>query len=95
MDGNTHVGDMAIQIDPERKEPIVILEGIRILDKYQKQGYGRAAIEELIDYVKHTYRNVRQIALRSVDEAIEFYQKLGFKRVGGRSSEIHMRLRLY
>ena len=57
-----------------------------IAGPYQHMGFGKKAIELLIEYVK-TRPNAKQLGVSCGEgeaSPAEFYEKLGFKRIGGK-----------
>jgi len=64
-------------VDSQRKiNGPVQLQVVKTNRKYRGQGVGRAVVEEAVNLAKS--RGASQVELNSVDNAVEFYQKLGF-----------------
>jgi diamine N-acetyltransferase len=86
-----------IMLDDQPDKPEYYLWRLMIDHRYQRKGYGRRAVELLIDYVK-TRPNATEL-LTSIHEAEGdpggFYRKLGFEFTGKyEEGEAMMRLRL-
>jgi diamine N-acetyltransferase len=64
--------------------------------RYQKQGYGRAGMEELIHYMKEKHRCVRIVLGHRPDNerAARLYASLGFLEVDRTEGEIIRELKL-
>jgi len=68
----------------KQKNPTLYLWRLMIDGKYQGNGYGRDAVELVIDHLK-TRPNAKEITLhheQTEGNAGEFYEKLGFKLTG-------------
>ena len=68
----------------KQKNPTLYLWRLMIDGKYQGNGYGREAVELVIDHLK-TRPNAKEITLhheQTEGNAGEFYEKLGFKLTG-------------
>jgi diamine N-acetyltransferase len=93
--GETPVG--FIMLDDQPEKPEYFLWRLMVDNRYQGRGYGRRALELLIDYVK-TRPNATEL-LTSIHEAEGgpegFYRKLGFEFTGDYDEgEAVMRLKL-
>jgi diamine N-acetyltransferase len=92
----TPVGFVMLYDDPE--EPTYFLWRLMVAEEYQGLGYGRKAIEQLIDHVK-TRPNATELLVSHVKEVPgnpgPFYEKLGFTYTGKEEGdELVMRLPL-
>lgn len=82
------VGFLVYGVDPEDGEYWLI--ALLIDERYQRNGYARSAIQELIQHLQRQYR-CRKLTLghrRDNREAESLYESLGFKEVGETKSEI-------
>jgi diamine N-acetyltransferase len=69
-----------------------------IADKYQKQGFGRKAMELIVQHVKSKF-NAKELIVYTLPQnkdALEFYRKLGFKPTGKKLpiGDLELRLKL-
>lgn len=91
----TPVGFVMLYDKPE--EPRYFLWRLMIDARYQRMGFGRRAVLQVVDYVQ-TRPNARELTVSHVpgkDSAAEFYQKLGFEYTGEeKHGELYMRLAL-
>ncbi|MHA2392131.1 MAG: GNAT family N-acetyltransferase [Promethearchaeota archaeon] len=80
-----------------QKSPLMYLWRFMIDGKYQGKGYGKEALQLVIDYVK-SRPNVKEIILHHQNakgDAGEFYKKVGFKHTGkSQLGELEMKLKL-
>jgi diamine N-acetyltransferase len=90
-DGDVPVGFVMISdnIPPERTEYLgpYFLWRLLIDRRYQRRGYGRAALDRVVDYVRS--RPGAQILLTSVGDGVDgsplgFYEQYGFTLTGDR-----------
>ena len=93
---DTPVGFIMLYDNPDKPE--YFLWRLMIDQKYQVDGYGRKAVEQLIDYVK-TRPNATELLVSHVKgmpgNPGPFYQKLGFEYTGEEEDgELVMRLAL-
>ncbi len=68
----------------KQKNPVLYLWRLMIDEKYQGKGYGREAVELVINHLK-TRPNAKEITLhheQTDGNAGKFYEKLGFKLTG-------------
>jgi diamine N-acetyltransferase len=80
--GDTPVGFVMLYLEPEQAE--YFLWRYMIDARYQGRGYGRAALQQVIDYVK-TLPNARALTLsyhKATGDPEGFYRKLGFEPTG-------------
>ncbi|MFX0081109.1 MAG: GNAT family N-acetyltransferase [Candidatus Hodarchaeota archaeon] len=65
-------------------KPYLYIWRFMIADEYQRKGYGKKAMQRIIEYVKSKYNAKELIAytLPKNKNALEFYKKLGFKPTG-------------
>lgn len=92
----TPVGFIMLFDDPDKGE--YFLWRLMVAEAYQGLGYGRKAIDHLIEYVK-TRPNATKLLVSHVKEMPgnpgPFYQKLGFEYTGEEDDgELNMRLTL-
>lgn len=92
----TPVGFIMLYDDPE--EPAYFLWRLMVAEAYQGLGYGRKAVELLVDYVK-TRPKATELLVSHVQEVPgnpgPFYEKLGFEYTGEvEGNELVMRLAL-
>ena len=92
----TPVGFIMLYDDPD--EPVYFLWRLMVGDGYQGLGYGRKAVEQLVDYVK-TRPNANELKVSHVPDVPgnpgPFYEKLGFEYTGEEDhGELVMRLQL-
>jgi diamine N-acetyltransferase len=92
----TPVGFIMLYDDPD--EPVYFLWRLLVAEEYQGLGYGRKAIEQLVEYVK-TRPHATELKVSHVKEVPgnpgPFYEKLGFEYTGEEEgSELVMRLAL-
>jgi len=90
------VGFIMLYDNPD--EPDYFLWRLMVAETYQGLGYGRQAVEQLIEYVK-TRPNATELKVSHVKEMPghpgPFYEKLGFEYTGEEeSNELVMRLAL-
>jgi diamine N-acetyltransferase len=90
------VGFIMLYDDPD--EPVYFLWRLLVAEEYQGLGYGRKAIEQLVEYVK-TRPHATELKVSHVKEVPgnpgPFYEKLGFEYTGEEEgSELVMRLAL-
>jgi len=88
--GNTPIG-FVLLVDRtlkykriKQKNPALYLWRLMIDGEYQGKGYGRCAVELIINYLK-TRPNAKEITLhheQTMGNAGEFYERLGFKLTG-------------
>jgi diamine N-acetyltransferase len=92
----TPVGFIMLYDDPD--EPVYFLWRLLVAEEYQGLGYGRKAIEQLVQYVK-TRPSATELKVSYVKELPgnpgPFYEKLGFEYTGEEEGgELVMRLAL-
>ena len=92
----TPVGFIMLFDDPD--EPVYFLWRLMVAEGFQGMGYGRIAVEHLVEYVK-TRPNAKELLVSHVQELPgnpgPFYQKLGFEYTGEvEGNELVMRLPL-
>jgi diamine N-acetyltransferase len=92
----TPVGFIMLYDDPD--EPVYFLWRLLVAEEYQGLGYGRKAIEQLMQYVK-TRPSATELKVSHVKELPgnpgPFYEKLGFEYTGEEEGgELVMRLAL-
>lgn len=92
----TPVGFIMLYDDPD--EPAYFLWRLMVAEEYQGSGYGRKAVEQLVEYVK-TRPKATELKVSHVKELPgnpgPFYEKLGFEYTGEEESgELVMRLGL-
>ncbi len=79
----TPVGFIMLYDDPE--EPVYFLWRLMVAEEFQGLGYGRQAIDHLVEYVK-TRPNATELLVSHVPDLPgnpgPFYQKLGFEYTG-------------
>jgi len=80
--GETPVGFIMLYDDPD--EPVYFLWRLMIAAPYQGYGFGRRAVEQLIDYVKTRPGATELLVSCGEGEGSPegFYHKLGFRRNG-------------
>lgn len=65
-------------------KPFLYIWRFMIADKYQEKGYGKEAMQKVIEQVKSKY-NAKQLIVYTLPEnkkALEFYKRLGFEPTG-------------
>lgn len=92
----TPVGFIMLFDDPD--EPVYFLWRLMVAEDYQGLGYGRKAVEQLVDYVK-TRPNANELKVSHVPNVPgnpgPFYEQLGFEYTGEEDhGELVMRLQL-
>ena len=92
----TPVGFIMLYDDPD--EPAYFLWRLMVAEEYQGFGYGRKAVEQLVEYVK-TRPHATELKVSHVKELPghpgPFYEKLGFEYTGEvEGSELMMSLSL-
>ena len=82
------VGFLVYGVDPDDGEYWLI--ALLIDEKYQRQGFGRATIQELIRYLQRKFVCKKLTLGHRPDnhEAQALYKSLGFKEVGTTESEV-------
>lgn len=73
VDGVLPVGTCRLHITDDRTAKI---ERVCVLEEYRKKGIGRLVIEEAEKWLKE--KGVRKVIITSRDEAVGFYEKLGY-----------------
>ena len=63
---------------------------VETVEKYRGKGIGKAVVEAAIDHARK--RGIKSIELDSVDEAVGFYKKLGFKETEDGDGKMKMDL---
>lgn len=74
FDGKIPVGTCRIFI---KNETTAHIERVCVLKKYRNQGLGRKIIEEAERWLKD--KKISKIVVTAREEAVEFYQKLGYQ----------------
>ncbi|MCP4305465.1 MAG: GNAT family N-acetyltransferase [bacterium] len=86
-----------VLLSENREKPRYYLWRYMIDQRYQRMGFGRSAMEQMIDYVR-TLPNATEMFLTYVPEdhgPRDFYASLGFKDTGvDHEGELEMRLEL-
>lgn len=87
-DDDLLVGIVAYGIDPDIDTPWITT--VMIDQKYQRKGYGRKAIEQLIDYIRNKYDYKKIIIGHSPKNhvAAKLYESLGFHELKQEDDEI-------
>ncbi len=94
--GDTPVGFIMLYDAPD--EPTYFLWRLMVAQEYQGMGYGRKAVEQLVEYVK-TRPNASELKVSHVKDVPgnpgPFYKKLGFEYTGEvEDEELVMSLRI-
>ena len=92
----TPVGFIMLYDNPD--EPVYFLWRLMVAEEHQGNGYGRKAIEQLVDYVR-TRPKATELMVSHVKDVLgnpgPFYQKVGFTYTGKEEDgELVMRLSL-
>lgn len=83
MDGIYPVGTCRIHPVPE--EDIAKIERVCVLESYRRKGVGRLAIEAAEQWILEL--GYKKIVITSRDEAVGFYEALGYQADYGRTQE--------
>lgn len=75
-DNNQYVGCARVYFD----EDIAIIGRVAVLKQFRKQGYATFLMKELIKLIK--YSDTKVIKIGAQKQALDFYEKLGFKVCG-------------
>jgi len=77
-------------------KPFLYIWRFMIADEYQRKGYGKKAMQRVTEYVKSKY-NAEELITYTLPQnrnALEFYEKLGFKPTGKKLLVGDLELRL-
>ncbi len=81
-DGETMVGFIMYDQDPDTNR----MEMCRLMidEKYQKKGYGRAAVLKLLDLIREKYGNIEFYTSFEPENTVadKLYESVGFKKTG-------------
>lgn len=68
----------------------VSLERLFLLPRAQRRGIGTTLVRSLLDRARERGLPVRVTVLRSNPDALRFYERLGFRRIGETSAHLHL-----
>ena len=55
---------------------------IAVIKEFRKNKIGTLLVKEMINYSKNYFSNFKNIIIHSQTQAIEFYEKIGFRSLG-------------
>ncbi|MFA6184639.1 MAG: GNAT family N-acetyltransferase [Candidatus Shapirobacteria bacterium] len=90
---NKRVGSALLtsfDIDSDGNIQSAHLNVVETVKKYRGKGIGKSVVEAAIDLAQK--RGIKKIELDSVDDAVGFYKRLGFKEVENGSGRMQMDL---